>query len=94
MPARIGGSSATTRSAAAFDSVPVVDERRYPRYRVLTGQDNAAFCYRVSAALDLGYELHGDPALTFDGHSVIVGQALIWKGVGPPPEKPSDEPPP
>ncbi|MDG4826971.1 DUF1737 domain-containing protein [Asanoa sp. WMMD1127] len=33
-----------------------------PRYRVLTGPDDAAFCRRVSAALDLGYRLHGGPA--------------------------------
>ena len=35
------------------------DEQRYPRYRILTGQDNAAFCLRISEALDLGYELYG-----------------------------------
>jgi len=45
---------------------------------VLTGVDDDAFCRRVSAALALGYELHGSPALTFDGKSVIVAQALIW----------------
>ncbi|MFD0855374.1 DUF1737 domain-containing protein [Actinomadura adrarensis] len=27
--------------------------------------------------LDLGYELHGPPSLTFDGPRVIVGQALV-----------------
>ncbi|HEX6872617.1 MAG TPA: DUF1737 domain-containing protein, partial [Micromonosporaceae bacterium] len=49
-----------------------------PRYRVLTGPDDATFCHRVSEALDLGYELHGPPALTVNGERVIVGQALIW----------------
>jgi len=49
-----------------------------PIYRVLTGPDDAAFCHRVSAALALGYALHGSPALTFDGARVIVAQALIW----------------
>ncbi|MFG6198778.1 DUF1737 domain-containing protein [Nonomuraea sp. JJY05] len=48
-----------------------------PRYRVLTGPDDAAFCRRVSEMLDLGYELHGSPSLTFDGERVIVGQALL-----------------
>ncbi|MEU0198238.1 MULTISPECIES: DUF1737 domain-containing protein [unclassified Streptomyces] len=48
-----------------------------PRYRVLTGPDDAAFCRRVSEALDLGYELHGGPAVTFDGERVIVAQALL-----------------
>ncbi|HSE11795.1 MAG TPA: DUF1737 domain-containing protein [Rudaea sp.] len=49
-----------------------------PAYRVLTGPDDDAFCRRVSAALALGYELHGSPALTFDGKSAIVAQALVW----------------
>lgn len=49
-----------------------------PRYRVLTGPDDDAFCRRVSDALRLGYELHGSPALTFDGERVIVAQALLW----------------
>jgi hypothetical protein len=49
-----------------------------PNYRLLTGVDDAEFCHRVSAALELGYELYGSPAATFDGRSVIVAQALIW----------------
>jgi hypothetical protein len=49
-------------------------------YRVLTGPDDAAFCHRVSAALTLGYELYGPPAVAFDGERVIVAQALIWPG--------------
>ena len=48
-----------------------------PRYRVLTGPDDHAFCERVSAALDEGYRLHGGPALTFDGSHVIVAQAVV-----------------
>ena len=51
-----------------------------PIYRVLTGPDDAAFCQRVSAALNLGYALHGSPALTFNGQQVIVAQAVIWAG--------------
>jgi hypothetical protein len=46
---------------------------------VLTGPDDEAFCHRVSEALALGYELHGSPALTFDGERVIVAQALLWR---------------
>ena len=49
-----------------------------PVYRLLSGADDEAFCRRVSAALALGYVLHGSPAATFDGKSVIVAQALIW----------------
>ncbi|WIY05863.1 DUF1737 domain-containing protein [Amycolatopsis mongoliensis] len=51
-----------------------------PRYRLLTGPDDAKFCHRVSEALDLGYRLHGSPAATFDGAQVIVAQALLWHG--------------
>ncbi|MGA9856319.1 MAG: DUF1737 domain-containing protein [Solirubrobacteraceae bacterium] len=49
-----------------------------PRYRLLTGPDDDAFCRRVSAALALGYQLHGSPALTTVGDQVIAGQAVIW----------------
>jgi hypothetical protein len=49
-----------------------------PVYRILTGPDDAAFCHRVSEALALGYLLYGSPAVTFNGHHVIVAQALIW----------------
>jgi hypothetical protein len=55
-----------------------VSDARLPAYRVLTGPDDAGFCHRVSEALGLGYELHGGPAVTFDGERVIVAQALIW----------------
>lgn len=51
-----------------------------PRYRLLTGKDDAAFCQRVSEALALGYELHGSPAATFNGEHVVVAQAILWPG--------------
>ncbi|MBK5009795.1 DUF1737 domain-containing protein [Pseudomonas sp. S60] len=51
-----------------------------PIYRVLTGPDDAAFCRRVSDALLMGYQLHGGPALTFNGTHVIVAQAVVWPG--------------
>jgi hypothetical protein len=47
------------------------------RYRLLTGPDDHAFCTRVSAALDEGYVLYGSPAITFDGTTRIVAQALV-----------------
>ncbi|MDL4820054.1 DUF1737 domain-containing protein [Actinomadura opuntiae] len=53
----------------------MTEEREPPRY-VLTGPDDEAFCWRVSEALDLGYELHGPPSVTFNGDRVIVAQAL------------------
>ena len=49
------------------------------RYSVLTGVDDSAFCERVSAKLDKGYELYGSPALTFNGKNVIVAQAMVLK---------------
>jgi hypothetical protein len=57
----------------------------YPRYRVLTGPDDDAFCFRVSEALDLGYELHGGPAIAAAGDTVYVAQALVWRGQEPTP---------
>ncbi|OPX12912.1 DUF1737 domain-containing protein [Mycobacterium sp. AT1] len=50
-----------------------------PRYRLLTGPDDEAFCRRVSEALDLGYELYGDPAISLDGGRAVVAQAVIWQ---------------
>jgi hypothetical protein len=49
-----------------------------PRYRLLTGKDDAVFCKRVSEALYLGYRLYGSPAATFNGEHVIVAQAVLW----------------
>ncbi len=49
-----------------------------PIYRLLTGQDDAVFCRRVSDAIAQGYLLYGSPAATFNGQNVIVAQALIW----------------
>lgn len=46
-------------------------------YRLFTGPDDRAFCERVSAALAEGYVLHGGPAATSNGGSVIVAQAVV-----------------
>ena len=46
-------------------------------YRLLTGPDDSAFCARVEGLLNRGWQLHGGPTLTFDGKSVIAGQALV-----------------
>ncbi|MEU0534499.1 DUF1737 domain-containing protein [Amycolatopsis tolypomycina] len=51
-----------------------------PRYRMLTGPDDAKFCHRVSEALEQGYRLYGSPAATYDGEQVIVAQAVLWQG--------------
>ncbi|WP_432536258.1 DUF1737 domain-containing protein [Kineococcus arenarius] len=54
------------------------------RYRLLTGTDDRAFCEKVSAALAEGYELHGSPALTFDGERVVTAQAVVLPGPNTP----------
>lgn len=53
-------------------------------YRLLTGFDDAAFCKRVSEALNKGWELHGPPSLTFDSarNRVICGQAVVKETEG------------
>ena len=35
-------------------------------YRLLTEDDTAAFCHKVSLALSRGWELHGSPSMAFD----------------------------
>jgi len=48
-------------------------------YRLLTGEDNDAFCKRVSKALEDGYVLYGSPATTYDPNTnrMLVAQAVI-----------------
>ncbi|MER7893695.1 DUF1737 domain-containing protein [Micromonospora sp. NPDC094482] len=62
-----------------------------PRYRLLTGPDDESFCRRVTEMLDLGFRLHGDPAITFNGERVIVAQALVWARAehAPQPDRPA-----
>jgi len=58
--------------------MPDLPPNGLPRYRLLTGKDDAAFCQRVSDALSLRYELYGSPAATFNGDHVVVAQAILW----------------
>lgn len=48
-------------------------------YRYLTGPDDSTFCKRISAALNNGWKLSGNPTLTFDPTQdrVICGQAIV-----------------
>ena len=46
-------------------------------YRLLTGPDDASFCERVTQALEDGYQLYGSPAITHNGETAIVAQAVI-----------------
>src|SRR5258707_13997262 len=47
-------------------------------YRYLTGKDDAAFCHRMTDALNCGCQLYGQPAPIFDQErgEVICGQAI------------------
>ena len=49
------------------------------RYRFITGPDDRSFCDRITEALNDGWELYGDPSLTFDAAKgrVICGQAIV-----------------
>ena len=53
-------------------------------YRYLTGPDDAAFCERVTEALNQGWSLYGDPTLTFDPERkrAICGQAIVKEAPG------------
>ncbi|WP_414898387.1 DUF1737 domain-containing protein [Rhodovulum sp. YEN HP10] len=48
-------------------------------YRLLTDEDTAVFCHRVSAALAGGWELHGSPAYAHDPASgkMRCAQAVV-----------------
>lgn len=47
-------------------------------YRFLTGDDDSAFCHKVSEALAEGWSLHGGPAYAFDAARGVMrcGQAV------------------
>ncbi|SDZ77961.1 DUF1737 domain-containing protein [Rubrimonas cliftonensis] len=48
-------------------------------YRFLSGDDDSAFCHKVSAALAAGWALHGGPSYAFDAARGVMrcGQAVI-----------------
>ena len=53
-------------------------------YRYLTGPDDDSFCHRVTAELNKGWQLYGNPTLTYDaarGH-VVCGQVLTKEAPG------------
>ena len=47
-------------------------------YRLLTEEDTSAFCHKVTAALNKGWELHGSPTYAFDAAKGVMrcGQAV------------------
>lgn len=48
-------------------------------YRFLTGEDDSAFCHKVTKALSEGWTLHGNPSYAYDAVSkkMRCGQAVI-----------------
>ncbi len=48
-------------------------------YRFLTEEDTSAFCHKVSAALDKGWELYGSPTYAWDDANGVMrcGQAVV-----------------
>ena len=48
-------------------------------YRFLSADDTSAFCHKVTAALNAGWELHGSPTYAYDhGNGVMrCGQAVV-----------------
>lgn len=48
-------------------------------YRFLTADDTSAFCHKVTAALNAGWELHGSPTYAYDDSNGVMrcGQAVV-----------------
>ncbi|MFP4274232.1 MAG: DUF1737 domain-containing protein [Paracoccaceae bacterium] len=53
-------------------------------YRFLTAEDNSAFCHKVTAALNAGWELYGDPTYAWDAANGVMrcGQAVVKEAEG------------
>ena len=47
-------------------------------YSYLVGPDDDAFCHRVTERLNRGWQLHGNPTLTYDAEKkrVMCGQVV------------------
>jgi hypothetical protein len=54
-------------------------------YRLLTGEDDSAFCHKVTAALEDGWALHGGPAYAWDEANGVMrcAQAVTKQGAAP-----------
>ncbi|WP_068310741.1 DUF1737 domain-containing protein [Polycladidibacter hongkongensis] len=48
-------------------------------YRFITEPDTPEFCHRVTQALNRGWELHGNPTMTYDATKGVTmcGQAVV-----------------
>ncbi len=54
-------------------------------YRILTGDDSSAFCHKVTAALEKGWELYGSPSHAYDAQNNVMrcAQAVIKRDHAP-----------
>lgn len=48
-------------------------------YKLITGKDDAEFCYKITKVLSEGFELYGSPTMTFNGDNIVLGQAVVKK---------------
>ncbi len=53
-------------------------------YRFLSEDDSAAFCHKVTKALNQGWELYGSPTYAFDAARGVMrcGQAVVKQAPG------------
>ncbi len=53
-------------------------------YRLLTEDDTSAFCHKVTAALNKGWELSGSPVYAFDAARGVMrcAQAVVKEAPG------------
>lgn len=53
-------------------------------YRFLSEDDTSAFCHKVTAALNKGWHLHGDPTYAYDAARGVMrcGQAVTKEVLG------------
>lgn len=53
-------------------------------YRLLTEEDTAVFCHKVTDALNKGWELYGSPTYAWDAAKGVMrcGQAVVKEAPG------------
>jgi Uncharacterized conserved small protein len=53
-------------------------------YRLLTEVDTSAFCHKVTAALNKGWELYGSPSYAYDANGGVMrcAQAVVKDAPG------------
>jgi len=47
-------------------------------YRFLSDDDTSAFCHKVTAALNKGWELQGSPTYAFDASRGVMRCGQAW----------------